>query len=127
MTSLMRAAASACLQMATVTPVIVGDDFSIYFPLVYEHKGFVPDYDEFAVLLAGAAAVAAVVIAPMCDGNLCPIVELIATVAMTVASAYVAKDYGNTTPGPALWLAWGAVALSNWSTAIGTRARRPKP
>lgn len=126
MTSLMRAAAAACLQMAMVTPVIVGDDFSIYFPLVHDHKGFVPDYDEFAVLLAGGAGILATVIAPMVDGNLTAITELVATIAMTVASAYVAKDYGNTTPGPALWLAWASVALSNWATAISTRDRRRK-
>ena len=121
MHSLLSVAAGVCLQMAAVTPVISHDEYKVYFSLVHDHRGFVPDYSSLAVVMSGIAAFGAVVAGPLADSVT---VQAVATASMAVASAFVCTDYGSSTPGVGLWLSWAAVVTANWAVALRPRGDR---
>ena len=127
MSSILRPLSAACLQMAMVTPIITTDDgeLHVYLPLVERHSGFVPDYDHYAIIGTGLAAILITTTEGLLPYNYIPYLQLVATIAMSACSAIVAKDYGDTKPGIALWLCWAAILLSNWATASKKSSRRP--
>ena len=120
---------SAVLSALAVTTAVIETrdlDFTAYVTHV-DHNQFVPQMSDVA---AGALAAALVGVAvsqwfaptPLLAAG----VALVSTVTWLGAAAEVSRDRHHTRPGPAVWLGWAAVMLSNWALASKFAPNNPQ-
>lgn len=109
--------------LATTTPATNGPGYAVYLTTHFDSNGWKVELKDWAPA-TGLAALAVASAAQWFTRSTseAAAASLLSTVAWAVAAAELSRDFGESLPGPAVWLGWAAILAFNWSLAL-----RPKP
>lgn len=109
--------------LATSTAAVHGPEFFLYLTTHYEHNAWVPVISDYAPAAALASLLTHAVAQWYAQTQLeAAGIAFVSTLVWTFASAELCRDFGNTLPGPAVYLGWAAILIGNWGIGY-----QPKP